>query len=461
MAIPLRMLYISVIQVILTALITYYLVTTQYRELSESNVQTLESFLISQKEQELQNYTSIALSSVEHMYDLIEDKNQLTVEDIFKNMLYNGDDGYFFIYDDQGVAVVHPKEPTRVGKSWWDLADDNGDKIIQILINKAHAGGGFYRYNWRKPSEDKKVPKMSYSVYSDKWQWMLGTGVYLDDVYSQLGSLQQEIDNHLDNTKQIILAVTFSSIFFIFLFGIAVNLNHKKKAEKKISELGQRVIDVQEEKNRHVSRELHDGIIQILISIKYSLEATNMFLSKNKYEKPAPLKQAEESLVVAIQEVRRISHHMHPQILDELGVSDAIESIANDFSRRTNLQVTVIKPVLRKLLPDFINTTLFRVVQESLTNIQKHAHAENILIAISVKQQWLTMIIKDDGAGFDVKAANNKSNYGIGLRNLAERVEYHSGKFEIESSAAGTLITVKIPTSSFVNHFNDANIKVK
>jgi len=454
------MLYISVIQVILTAFITYYLVTNQYRELSENNVHTLESFLISQKEQELENYTAIALSSVEHMYDVIGNNDQIGVEDMFKNMLYNGDDGYFFIYDDQGVAIVHPKEPARVGKTWWELEDENGDKIIQILLRKAYAGGGFYKYNWRKPSENEKKPKLSYSVYSDKWHWMLGTGVYLDDVYAQLGKLRNEIDNHLNNTKQIILIVALSSIFFIFLFGIAVNLNHKKQAEAKISELGQRVIDVQEEENRRISRELHDGIIQILISIKYSLEATTLFISKNKQQKPAPLSQAEQSLGVAIQEVRRISHHMHPQILDELGLSDAIESIANDFTKRTHVQVKVIKPALRKLLPDFINTTLFRVVQESLTNIHKHANAQHIIIDISVKKAWLTMLIKDDGVGFDVEAKNNNRS-GIGLRNLVERVEHHLGTFEIESSSFGTVITVKIPTASFVNYFNDANIKVK
>jgi len=169
--------------------------------------------------------------------------------------------------------------------------------------------------------------------------------------------------------------------------------------------------------------------------------------------------QAEESLKVAIQEVRRISHHMHPQILDELGLSDAIESIASDFSKRTNVKVKVIKPVLRKLLPDFINTTLFRVVQESLTNIQKHANARNILIEISINNTWLTMMIKDDGIGFDVEETNN--NNGIGLRNLVERVEHHLGTLDVESSDVGTVLTVKIPTASFVNHFNDANIKAK
>ena len=463
MTLPLRLLYIAVFQVILTSVITYYLVSNEYRELSVKTVKALESFLIKQKEQELKNYTSIALTSVEHMYpsDKSNDnKVKGVVADIVENMLYNGDDGYFFIYDVHGNNVVHPKQPNRVGKSWWDLRDSNGEMIIQVLIKNAQKGGDFYRYNWSKPSEGQQSEKMGYSTMIERWDWMIGTGVYLDDVYKQLNETQNEINRHINRTKKIILMVALSSIFFIFIFGFAVNLSHKRKAEEKINELSQRVIDVQEEENRHISRELHDGIIQILVSIKYSLEATRLSLLKNKQEKPEPLTHAEKNLTFAIQEVRRISHHMHPQVLDELGLSVAIESIAQDFSKRTGVEIQVFKPSLRKLLPDFINTTLFRVVQETLTNIQKHAEAKSVIISLSIQDDWLTLTIKDDGKGFDIQN-NNTSYEGIGLRNLAERVQYHKGEFNIKSSKKGTLITVKIPTASFVNHFNEATIRTK
>ncbi|MFT5815951.1 MAG: two-component system NarL family sensor kinase, partial [Psychroserpens sp.] len=119
MRMPLRMFYLAIIQVILTSFIIYYFVSSQYRELSDLNVKTLETFLITQKEQELKNYIAIALSSVEHMDELAEDKKdviKVAVANIFKNMLYNGDDGYFFIYDDKAIAIVHPKQPDRVGE---------------------------------------------------------------------------------------------------------------------------------------------------------------------------------------------------------------------------------------------------------------------------------------------------------------------------------------------------------
>jgi len=457
MTLPLRLLYIAVLQVVLTSIVTYWFVTNEYRELSNKNVQALEAFLIAQKQQELRNYTDIAMSSVDHLSQLFDETTAETknkVADNLQRMLYNGDDGYFFIYDAQGIAIAHPKEPHRVGKNWWDLEDDNGEKIIQILLSNAQQGGGFYRYNWNKPSEQMKSEKMSHSVYINDWNWMFGTGVYLDDVYAQLGKIQSEIDTHLENTKHIILLVALSSIFLIFIFGFGITLSHKKKADAKISELAQRVIDVQEEENRHISRELHDGIIQILVSIKYALEATRMTMNKQQQDAPPMLAKAEDNLAVAMQEVRRISHHMHPQILDELGLSAAIASITQDFTKRTGVEVKVNKPALRKLLPDFINTTLYRVVQESLTNIQKHADAKLVVIDLSIESKWLRLEIKDDGKGFDTK----QNCLGIGLRNLAERVQYHNGKFKVESSEKGTITEVQIPTASFVNHFNQYNL---
>lgn len=462
MTLPLRLLYIAIFQVILTSVITYSLIAIEYQELSAKSVTTLKDFLIKQKKQELKNYTSIALTSVDHIYNSPQEDqdkaSKIIVANIFNRLVYNGDDGYFFIYDDHGNNIVHPKEPARVGQNWWHVEDNNGNKVIQSLIKNAKNDGGFYYYNWLKPSEGGKVDKISFSTYMEKWHWMVGTGVYLDDVYLQLSNVKNQIDGHINYTKKIILIVAISSILFIFSFGIIVNINHKKKADAKINELNQRVIDIQEAENRRISRELHDGIIQILISIKFSLEATKLYLTKNKNGIPKPFIAAQENISVTIQEVRRISHHMHPQILDELGLSAAIESLAADFSKCTNVHIQVNKPVLRKLLPDFINTTLFRIVQEAFTNIHKHAKASNILVDISIEKNWLTLIIQDDGVGFDLKKTKS---HGIGLRNLAERVGHHHGKFDINSSKSGTKIIVKIPTASFVNYFNKSNVELK
>jgi len=283
MRLPLRLLYIAVFQVILTSVVIYFFVSSEYRELSNQSLQTLEHFLIDQKKQELKNYTSLAVSSIGQLLksndsDSLNTKNEAA--NLLSNMLYEGDNGYFFVYDGKGTNIAHPKEPFRVGKNWWDLENDNGDKIVQILINNAKAGGDFYRYKWSKPSTNTIVDKMGYSIFIDKWQWMIGTGVYLDDVNQQVSQLQKEMDQHINKTQQIVLIVALGSIFVIFIFGLAINWNQKKKTDLKINELGQRIINLQEEEHRHISRELHDGIVQILVSIKYSIEATGIFLSQ-------------------------------------------------------------------------------------------------------------------------------------------------------------------------------------
>lgn len=461
MILPLRLFYIAVIQVILTSIVIYFFVTSEYRELSNHNLNTLETFLINQKKQELQNYTSLATSAIQHIYPEANPESKTTQQDVERlvnKLLYNGDDGYFFAYDNQGINIAHPKEPARVGQSWWDLENDKGEKIIQQLISNAQAGGDFLHYQWRKPSNQKMAKKMSYSTYLTDWQWMLGTGVYLDDVNDQLAVLQQKIDQHINKTKQIILIISLSSIFIIFLLGVVINLNNKKKADKKINELGQKIINLQEEQHRHISRELHDGIVQILVSIKYSLEATSIFLTQAKQPKPKPLTDAETNLMVAIQEVRRISHHLHPRILDELGLSAAIAGLAEEFSKQTHIKISVTKPKLRRLLPDDINTSLYRVVQESLINIEKHAKASHVTIDLSIENKWLTLTITDNGVGF---SSNKKSrtdapieSFGIGLRNLTERIEYHCGQFTVCTSNKGTSISAKIPSHVFAYYFN-------
>lgn len=372
MILPLRLFYITVIQVILTSIVIFFFVSSEYRALSNYNLQTLKTFLMNQKKQELQNYTSLARAAIKHIHPADKNENntqQMAIQKLLNQLLYNGDDGYFFAYDDQGINIAHPKEPYRIGKSWWDLEDDSGKKIIQQLISNAKAGGGFLQYQWSKPSNQSTSNKMSYSTYLEEWQWMLGTGVYLDDVNQQLASLQQKIDQHINKTKQIILIISLSSIFIIFLLGLVINLSNKKKADKKINELGQKIVNLQEEQHRHISRELHDGIVQILVSIQYSIEATTIFLSQSKQEKPKPLAEAEKNLSITIQEVRRISHNLHPRILDELGLSAGIAALAKEFSKQTHIEISFTKPKLRKLLPDNINISLYRVVQESLINL--------------------------------------------------------------------------------------------
>ncbi|MFT6047738.1 MAG: two-component system NarL family sensor kinase, partial [Arenicella sp.] len=202
---PIKLLLLATTPVVIALVLTYVFITNESRHLSEQTLSTLETFLMESKRRELHNYSQLANSAINHIYKSADPDNhvaQSLVADILEEMSYNGDDGYFFVYDDKGNSIAHSKQPFRVGQNWWDLEDKSGSKIIQILIENAKNGGDYYQYPWDKPSLHSHTEKVSYSWYLPKWNWMIGTGIYLDDVEAQIAALQKDIDRHIKNTEE-------------------------------------------------------------------------------------------------------------------------------------------------------------------------------------------------------------------------------------------------------------------
>lgn len=450
---PIKLLLLATAPVVIALILTYLFITNESKRLSEQTLSTLETFLMESKRRELHNYSKLADSAINHIYQPASADNHVAkslVAGILEEMSYSGDDGYFFVYDEQGTSIAHAKQPFRVGQNWWGLEDQSGAKIIQILIDNAKKGGDYYQYPWDKPSLNTPTEKISYSWYLPKWNWMVGTGIYLDDIESQLSSVQSDIDRHIKNTEKIIVGIALTTASTIFLIALIIALKEKTKSNTQLNLLSQRIVNLQEEERRRISREMHDGIVQILVSIKYSLEATRMFLNKKQEDIPEPLDHASTNLNTAIQEIRRISHDLHPRILDELGLGLALDSLTNEFSNRTGILVDLVRPAVKKVLPDHIATTLYRVVQESLTNIERHSQAKSCKVNLYFTSNELVLEVSDDGTGFGQD--HTPLSDGIGLRNLTERLEYQGGEFDVMSTSKGTTVTAKISNSLFKGH---------
>lgn len=433
-----------VVAMLLVVLVTQY----QFEKLSSDTATAYQTNVIERRQAELKNYTLLALSSIDHLYrndDLDPTVAQALAKDVLTNLVYQ-EDGYFFAYTLDGVGVVHPIQPFRIGENWWDLQDEAGTFLIRELINNAQAGGGYLQYLWDKPSAGEVGTKMAYSVMLEKWGWMLGTGVYIDDVEEQVNSIQLAIDRKIVSASYVILAIGIIAVIAIFITGLLLQFSERKLADGKLQELTKRILTTQEEERRRVSRELHDGISQLIASAKFSIETAWLKIKKNQNPE-ADLASTTEKITQTLTDLRRISRDLHPRILDDHGLSAGIESLATNFSRRTGIVVNLDKVAVKNMLSLEIKTTFYRVAQEALTNIERHSQATDVHINIGVSGRWLVLSIKDNGKGFDVESLNrNKSPMvGIGLRNMHERLSYHKGVFSIKSNAEGTCIEAKIP----------------
>lgn len=410
---------------------------------------TIQTAYLASKETELKHYVALAAESIAHLYQSgRNDRATLDQAKAILSKLDYGSDGYFFVYDLQGNNLMHPRLPELVGQNLWNLKDVNGTLIIQRLIALAKNGGGFERYLWEKPSSHQLVSKLSYVVTLPKWGWMLGTGIYLDDVDDALAKIDDQVSGNIHNTMLWIAAAAILGALLVALAGLALNISEQRIADAKLKTLAQRVVRSQEEERARLSRDLHDGISQWLVSIKLQIEAGIIKLAGTPAQAAtagATFERTAAQLNEVLGEVRRISHDLRPAILDDLGLAAALEHLAHEFNAHAGIPTRFSAHGAGSDLSDVGNTVLFRIAQEALTNIERHAAASHVTLRLDVDAEWVTLTLCDDGAGFNLEQINDNPTCGIGLRNMAERMEAVNGKLHLASSAAGTTVRASIP----------------
>ena len=213
----------------------------------------------------------------------------------------------------------------------------------------------------------------------------------------------------------------------------------------KLKELTQRVFDAQEDERRRVARELHDGISQILVGVKYALDITKRRLAQEDPRAMDTLERGHEALTGAIQEVRRISRDLRPGVLDDLGLGPALKALIDDFEARTGIETTLETVVFRNRVDQEGRIALYRIAQEALTNIERHSGATEVTLDLRGHRRGATLRIEDNGHGIDPDKVRGQR--GIGLRNMQERMDQLGGHLRILSSRSGTVIEAQIPLS--------------
>lgn len=217
-------------------------------------------------------------------------------------------------------------------------------------------------------------------------------------------------------------------------------------SQKQQAELTVRIQQTQDEERRRIARDLHDSVGQLLAAL--SMNIARITDESHKLSPDvANLVTENASLVNQItNEIRTVSHLLHPPLLDEVGLPSALRWYTDGFAQRSKIQTTLSIPEEFNRLSPETEIAVFRAVQECLTNIHRHSGSPSCSIKIVQDAEQLRVEVKDLGRGMpEAKQSTLASSGGVGLRGMRERIRQLGGTFEIESSPKGTVVAVTLP----------------
>jgi PAS domain S-box-containing protein len=219
--------------------------------------------------------------------------------------------------------------------------------------------------------------------------------------------------------------------------------------QKQLQHLSHQVLQAQEEERKRISRELHDDIAQVLTAISFHLAVLRKEAAPNGKDLKRKIAHTQRLVERSVDIVHRFASQLRPPALDDLGLIPALHSHVKDFAKRTGLAVhfTSFTRGRTELLDNDKRTVLYRVVQEALINVAKHAQASRVNVNIRKQRGVIRMEVQDDGKSFEARdVLSAKRNKGLGLLGMRERVEMVGGRFAVESSPGkGTAIRAEIP----------------
>jgi signal transduction histidine kinase len=262
----------------------------------------------------------------------------------------------------------------------------------------------------------------------------------------------------LRNTFILTITLAVAVIFLVFNFRfLSREISRTRQLERMQREnarsaraLSSRVLELQDAERRKVARELHDSVGQYLVGIKINLE---QLLTTNTGLSPGNMKLLNDTIDLterSLVEVRTISHLLHPPLLDEVGLESAARWYVDGFAKRSGLKVNLQLVRIANRFPKEVELALFRVLQESLTNVHRHANATSIEIVLACHDGSVTLAVQDDGNGISrdiLKRYRSGLASGVGLAGMRERLAELDGILEVEARSRGTVVKATIPAA--------------
>lgn len=314
-----------------------------------------------------------------------------------------------------------------LGRSLFDFMDEAGRAIAGQ--NAAHG--------WQGVSHQRDF-KFRHRDGTELWA-QLATSAIVDDDGRYVGALAMVTD--VTERKRAEQALRQSEEHYRELF------HEAHRMQEKLRNLSNRILFAQEEERRRISRELHDEVGQALTAVNVNLAMLKRDAAQKRSAIARKIEDTQSLLEKTMVNVHRFARELRPAMLDDLGLIPALRSYMKDFGERTGIAVHLNAAVSDENLDGDQKTVLYRVAQESLNNIAKHAQARQVEATLSSHADEVCMEIKDDGQGFSLDAQTaDKASKRLGLLGMEERVRLVNGTFSVQSTPnEGTVVLVRIP----------------
>jgi len=275
---------------------------------------------------------------------------------------------------------------------------------------------------------------------------------------TEMAQVQAALQRQVLTVLGVSLIISFVIAWTAFRYGVRLErrLVDQRLREEQISadlhRLSARVISVQEEERRRIARELHDEVGQALSAVNLELTAAQQYMQRTGMGTGTDtdvLREARALADGALRNVRDLSQLLHPSVLEDLGLSAALRSFLNGFGRRTGTTVAFLENGTPERLTPEAERTVYRIVQEAMTNVARHASANRVEIRMAEADGLVSVIVEDDGVGFDARDVERPGGQGgLGLLGIRERVAQLGGTVRIDSVIGrGTRLEVTIPAA--------------
>jgi len=326
------------------------------------------------------------------------------------------------------------------------LALSTGDLSEVLFVNRA------YEAIWGRTTD---------SLYADPRSWL--EGVHPDDRQQVQEAVRRLVRGEPLDYLECRVVRPDASISWVRLRAYPVvdaqgrphrivvtahEFTKRKQAEQAVRQLSGQLLRLQDDERRRIARDLHDSTGQDLAALALMLDQLRGSIPSGERKSRRLLSECTALADRCVREVRTLSYVLHPPLLDEAGLEDTIRDYVNGFTKRSGIQVGLeLPPGLGKMTRE-VELTLFRVVQEALTNIQRHSGSQQAKIRID-RNSHLTLEISDLGQGISASAPQGKEEppfqVGVGIPSMQERVKLIGGRLDIDSTSHGTTVRVTIP----------------